>query len=140
MKRNNDNRNSWGETAETIFYLLLPFLCVASLFRGCSARSAEIADSGQQTSFEQEHMRTDSEGTEDDGDYEQNESEDEEDYYEDEEPVRENMYDPDKFSYVSEDSENITYLDDNYDNARYGYVFGLQYGVGDNRARHVQVL
>ena len=64
MKRNNDNRNSWGETAETIFYLLLPFLCVASLFRGCSARSAEIADSGQQTSFEQEHMRTDSEDSE----------------------------------------------------------------------------
>ena len=121
MKRNNDNRNSWGETAETIFYLLLPFLCVASLFRGCSARSAEIADSGQQTSFEQEHMRTDSEDSEgadhaeDAEDAEPDESGGGEDYYEEDEPVRENMYDPDKFSYVSEDSENITYLDDNYE-------------------------
>ena len=121
MKRNNDNRNSWGETAETIFYLLLPFLCVASLFRGCSARSAEIADSGQQTSFEQEHMRTDSEDSEgadhamDAEDAEPDESGGGEDYYEEDEPVRENLYDPNKFSYVSEDSENITYLDDNYE-------------------------
>ena len=63
MKKGNDDKRGTGELLESAFFLLLPLLCIASIMRGCSARSAEIPDMVQQTATGQQYVTTDTEDT-----------------------------------------------------------------------------
>lgn len=115
MSKKNDDRREFGEFRETAFYAVLPLLCVASLLRGCSARSAEIPDAVQQTSSEQQLVSEETEGTRA-ADYSV-ETEETAGNTKGQEAVtvRPNPYNPAKFSYLDEISENIAYFDENYE-------------------------
>ena len=142
LKNRKDNRQGFGELAENIYFILLPLLCIASLMRGCGARSAQIPEAEYQTASEQQYV------TKKSGETEPAQSAEPEEAAKPEEktgetvqeevqavesdntvqetesvpetPVRsaaerKNPYDPGKFSYIDEISENITYLDENYE-------------------------
>lgn len=113
-KKNDDGRES-GEFKETAFYAVLPLLVVASLFRGCSARSAEIPDAMKQTTAAQQIVSDEAAGTRA-ADYK---AEPEEETGSTKGPetvtVRSNPYNPANFSYLDEISENIAYFDENYE-------------------------
>ena len=148
MKNRKDNRQGFGELAENIYFILLPLLCIASLMRGCGAKSAQIPEAEYQTASEQQYVTEEPGETEPAGSVEPAQSAEPEEAetpedktYETvqeevqavesentaqetesapETPVRSaaerrNPYDPEKFSYMDEDSENITYLDENYE-------------------------
>ena len=136
MNNQKDDRQGLRELAENIYFLLLPLLCIASLMRGCGARSAQIPEAEQQMVSGQQYAAEGSGETEQEettgpeeksGEAEQEEVQAvETDQSADETetvpqtPVRsaaerKNPYDPGKFSYMDEVSENITYLDENYE-------------------------
>ena len=71
MKNKKDDRQGFGELAESIYFLVLPLLCIASLLvlpllciaslmRGCGAKSARIPETEQQTVSEQQHVTEES--------------------------------------------------------------------------------
>lgn len=123
MKKGNDDKRGTGELLESAFFLLLPLLCIASIMRGCSARSAEIPDMVQQTATGQQYVTTDTEDTKAVGYTEGSEENtevseaaaEEAESVTKEVTVRSNPYDPSKFSYIDEISGNITYYDENYE-------------------------
>ena len=106
MNNKKDDRQGLRELAENIYFLLLPLLCIASLMRGCGARSAQIPEAEQQMVSGQQYA---AEGS---GETEQEETTGPE---EKSGEAGKNPYDPGKFSYMDEVSENITYLDENYE-------------------------
>ena len=139
MKKGKDDRQGPGELAESIYFIVLPLLCIASLMRGCGARSAEITQSKQQTVSET--VTEQQYGTKEAGETPQNAAGQQEEAGETagqqaqaagsagqtaksesvpqipvrSEGERKNPYDPTKFSYVDETSDNITYQDENYE-------------------------
>ena len=136
MKNKKNDRQGFGELAESIYFVLLPLLCIASLMRGCGARSAQIPAAEQQAASEQQYVTEESDETKPSEITEPEEknkeaaqeevqtvssgSSEQETESESETPVRsaaerKNPYDPGKFSYIDEISENITYLDENYE-------------------------
>ena len=56
LKNRKDNGLGFGELAENIYFILLPLLCIASLMRGCGARSAQIPEAEYQTASEQQYV------------------------------------------------------------------------------------
>ena len=69
MKNKKDDRQGFGELAESIYFLVLPLLCIASLMRGCGAKSARIPETEQQTVSEQQHVTEESGETDPAGKY-----------------------------------------------------------------------
>ena len=135
MKNKKDDRQGFGELAESIYFLVLPLLCIASLMRGCGAKSARIPETEQQTVSEQQYVTEESGETDPAGTTDPEETGEEVQVFETdgspdgadtetaaatETPVRsvaerKNPYDPDKFSYTGDLSQNITYQDENYE-------------------------
>ncbi len=142
MKNKKDDRQGLGELAESIYFVLLPLLCIASLMRGCGARSAQIPEAEYRAASEQPYVTEESDQTEQAESAEPEETVKQEEKTEEaaqeevqvvesgnlpqesetvpETPVRspaerKNPYDPGKFSYIDEVSDNITYLDENYE-------------------------
>ena len=133
MKNRKDNRQGFGELAENIYFILLPLLCIASLMRGCGARSAQIPEAEYQAASEQQYVTEEPAQSAEPEEAETPEDKTDEIVQEEvqavesentaqetesapETPVRSaaerrNPYDPEKFSYMDEDSENITYLE-----------------------------
>ena len=135
MKNKKDDRQGFGELAESIYFLVLPLLCIASLMRGCGAKSARLPETEQQTVSEQQYVTEESGETDPAGTTDPEETGEEVQVFETDgasdgtdtetaaapqTPVRsaaerKNPYDPDKFSYTGDLSQNITYQDENYE-------------------------
>ena len=113
-KKNDDGRES-GEFRETAFYAVLPLLVAASLFRSCSARSAEIPQTMQQTGTGQQIVSDDAEETRAADHKAEPEETAENTKGSESTTVRSNPYNPANFSYLDEVSENIGYFDENYE-------------------------
>lgn len=114
MKQRKNDKQNLRETAEYVYYLLLPVLCVAALLRGCSVRAKiqepqqaaeaqQVAESGE-TQTEQETASYT--GGKDAGAKETN--------TEEKPSVPRNNYDPEKFIHL-EDSGQVIYDDENYE-------------------------
>lgn len=109
--------------AESIYYLILPLLCVASLLRGCGARAAQTPELAPQGVAGVTEMVAEPEA----GSTETPKYTEEISYIEETAAgpmaeaettkstvVRKNPYDTDKFVY-SEETGNISYSDENYE-------------------------
>ena len=139
MKQKNHDKQNLRETAEYVYYLLLPLLCIAALLRGCSVRAKmqepqasagvqQVVESGETQTEEEAAPYTGGQGSEDvsytgTGDGETagtvetsggNEKGGKENGTEEAPSVRRNSYDPDKFIHL-EDSGQVIYDDENYE-------------------------
>ena len=129
MENGKDNKWKPSELFDTIYFVLLPLLCIVSIMRGCSVRSAEIPQAAQQTASEKQYVTSEAEGT-----YTGEKTEEPAEAVQESEAVinpeataetsesdekevtvRSNPYNPNNFSYVDEVSDNITYHDENYE-------------------------
>ncbi len=95
MKQRKNDKQSLRETAEYVYYLLLPVLCIAALLRGCSVR-AKSQDPQQSATGQVVSESANSAGTKA------------------QPSVRQNTFDPDKFIHL-EDSGQVIYDDPNYE-------------------------
>ncbi len=113
MRNGENNRQGPGELLEWLFFLLLPFLCVISVMRSCGSGNAQIPDGALQTASGQQYEVTQEKDvkTVDLAEPAQEES----GSAEKEVTVRKNLYDPAKFSYLDEVSQNMGYFDENYE-------------------------
>ena len=120
MKRRNRNQlNIDKGLLEVLYFGAVTLLCVISLLRGCAARSAEVATASVETGTENSGGSVASgpdssspEGAENGLFYSAGRGV--RDYTGTDASVRKNTFDPARFGYVSDTSENITYYDDNF--------------------------
>ena len=119
MKRRKNNRPVIDrDLLEALYFAVLTVLCVASLFRGCAARSAEVsaasvqAEAGDGESTPSSGQNTDTTRSEDPF---YSNTPGIRDYSEANAAVRKNNFDPARFGYVDDTSPNITYYDDDYE-------------------------
>ena len=118
MKGRKKNRSIIDkEWLEALYFAVLTLLCAASLFRGCAVNSAEVTASSVQAGAEGGTQAPASgQNTEEaDGFLYLSDGHGVQDYTNTDESVRRNNYDPARFGYVDDTSENITYFDEDFE-------------------------
>ena len=105
------------EWLELLYFAVLTLLCAVSLLRGCAVNSAEVTTASVQTGAEGSTQSPASgQNTEGGDDFLYlSGAQGVQDYTNTDESVRRNNYDPARFGYVDDTSENITYYDENFE-------------------------
>ena len=115
MSKRNDEKQRIRETAEYVYYLILPLLCAAALLRSCGAGKREQTPETQQTVAVQQVMANDRGATKSSAQIGETAGRTEQTAAGAETiAVRQNPFDPEKFV-RSEETGQIYYDDENYE-------------------------